>query len=659
MIRLLPDTLISQIAAGEVIERPASVVKELVENALDAGSSFIRLTLEDGGMQRIVVSDNGAGIARDELALALTRHATSKIGSLDDLERVRSLGFRGEALASIASVARTRLRSRRAGDEHAWELDSGSGALEPLGGAVGTRVEVIDLYSATPARRKFLKSPATEGGHALEALRRVAIAHPQVAVEAQAQGRSQLNWPAQDWAQRARSGLGVAPGVSTEDAEGLRTFESGSAMLQLRALLGAPASARRRSDRQYFYVNGRHVRDRLLQAAMREAYRDVLHHDLQPIWCVFLDIDPALVDVNVHPSKSEVRFRDPQAVFRLIAHQLGDALRTTAGSAPAPSLGSQVSPAFTTAAPETGWLALYAPADAPSSALTQHRRSDGVALAEGRQAEALGEGQVRDAPACSGDDSAAAEPGRSYPGRPVPGRSHPGYLQGGGHGQPEQGGGRPLQSQPPGASPGAYPGASPGAAPGAPLGYALGQLHGTFVVAQNARGLVIVDMHAAHERVSYERLKQSCASQGLQPQQLLVPFILRASESEVALVEHSSNALAALGLELCAYGPTALALRAVPALLARGDLEAIVREVLDALGEGAPERVLESARDRLLARWACHASVRANERLSLEEMNALLRAMEQTAGADQCNHGRPTWITIPLADLDRLFMRGR
>jgi DNA mismatch repair protein MutL len=610
MIRLLPDTLISQIAAGEVIERPASVVKELVENALDAGSSLIRLNLEDGGMQRIVVSDNGVGIARDELALALTRHATSKIGSLDDLERVRSLGFRGEALASIASVARTRLRSRRAGDEHAWELDSGSGALEPLSGAVGTRVEVIDLYSATPARRKFLKSPATEGGHALEALRRVAIAYPQVAVEAQAQGRSQLTWPAQDWAQRARSGLGIELGVSTEEAEGVRTFDNRSAMLQLRALLGAPASARRRSDRQYFYVNGRHVRDRLLQAAMREAYRDVLHHDLQPIWCVFLDIDPALVDVNVHPSKSEVRFRDPQAVFRLIAHQLGDALRTTAGSAPSPSSGQQVSSAPTNAPFESGWLSLYAPA----AAATHHGRLGGAALAESARAEAVGGDQARDARAFGGDHSAAAEPSC----------------------------GRPAQSPP----------------PDAPLGYALGQLHGTFVVAQNARGMVIVDMHAAHERVSYERLKQSFADSGLQPQQLLVPFILRASEREVALVEQSSDALAALGLELCAYGPTALALRVVPALLAHGDLEAIVRDVLDALAEGAPERVLESARNRLLARWACHASVRANERLSLEEMNALLRAMEQTAGADQCNHGRPTWITIPLADLDRLFMRG-
>lgn len=617
MIRLLPDTLISQIAAGEVIERPASVVKELVENALDAGSSSIRLLLEDGGMQRIVVSDDGEGIARDELALALTRHATSKIGSLDDLERVRSLGFRGEALASIASVAQTRLRSRRAGEDLAWEIDSASGQLEPLGGALGTRVEVIDLYSATPARRKFLKSPATEAAHAVEALRRVAIAHPQVAIEALSQGRSLFSWPAQAWDQRARSGLGT----STEEAESLKILDTGTGMLQLRALLGAPTSARRRNDRQYFYVNRRHVRDRLLQAAMREAYRDVLHHELQPIWCVFLDIDPSLVDVNVHPSKSEVRFRDPQAVFRLLAQQIGDALRNTAGerAMPPPALlrGSHArGPAPAQA--ENGWLGLYA----PQPAATSGKQGNGGTAGDLGTSSSLG---AQGAPGPQGTayaDRLAAPPQLSVA---------------------ETSADESWSA----------------AAPCTPLGEAIGQLHGTFVLAQNTRGLVIVDMHAAHERLGFERLKKSHANEGLQPQQLLVPFIVRATESEVARVEQATEALAALGLELSPYGPTALALRALPALLARGDLEAIVRDVLDALGEGAPERVLEAARDRLLARWACHASVRANARLSIEEMNALLRAMEQTPGADQCNHGRPTWVSIPFADLDRLFMRGR
>jgi len=590
MIRLLPDTLISQIAAGEVIERPASVVKELVENALDAGSSSIRLLLEDGGMQRIVVSDDGEGIARDELALALTRHATSKIGSLDDLERVRSLGFRGEALASIASVAQTRLRSRRAGEDLAWEIDSASGQLEPLGGALGTRVEVIDLYSATPARRKFLKSPATEAAHAVEAFRRVAIAHPQVAIEALSQGRSLFSWPAQAWDQRARSGLGT----STEESESLKILDTGTGMLQLRALLGAPTSARRRNDRQYFYVNRRHVRDRLLQAAMREAYRDVLHHELQPIWCVFLDIDPSLVDVNVHPSKFEVRFRDPQAVFRLIALQLSEVLK---GSGSTASLSSRSETWFEAIKPPGRISAQALAAEDPQGFLPceQHSFNRSVWFK-------------------------ASEP-------PVQNLNVPSE------------------------------GASDQALP--PLGFALAQLHGVYILAQNRSGLLIVDMHAAHERIRYEQLKLAFDAQSLQIQPLLVPLRIRVQESDVSLVEHSRERLMQLGLDLEASGPQVLVLRSVPSLLAQSDLEAVVRDVVQALHEGSPDWVLGAARDSLLAGWACHASVRANRLLSLSEMNALLRLMEQTPGSDRCNHGRPTWISISLDQLDRIFMRGQ
>ncbi|NCZ48313.1 MAG: DNA mismatch repair endonuclease MutL, partial [Betaproteobacteria bacterium] len=323
-IVMLPDVLISQIAAGEVIERPASVVKELLENALDAGSRNIGLRLEDGGMQRILVHDDGVGIPPGELELALTRHATSKIRSLDELEQVQSLGFRGEALASIASVARTLLRSRTAGDAHGWSLDSASGLIEPAAGSIGTSVEVIDLYAATPARRKFLKSAATEAGHAIEALRRVAIAHPEVSFRVQSEQRVVLAWPRQDWQQRLRVGLGI----DADQTQSLIAFDSGeAAVLRLYGMLGRPERAKSRSDKQYFYVNGRYVRDRLLQAAMRQAYRDVLHHDLQAVWCVFLNISPELVDVNVHPSKFEVRFRDPQAVFRFIAMQLAQVLK--------------------------------------------------------------------------------------------------------------------------------------------------------------------------------------------------------------------------------------------------------------------------------------------------------------------------------------------
>ena len=595
-ILLLPDVLISQIAAGEVIERPASVVKELLENALDAGSKHIELRLEDGGMQRIVVSDDGMGIPAQELALALTRHATSKIRNLEELEQVQSLGFRGEALASIASVARTLLRSRSAHEEHAWLLDSATGAIEPAAGAQGTRVEVLDLYAATPARRKFLKSAATEAGHAIEALRRVAIAHPRVSFRVQSEQRVVLAWPQQGWQQRVSTGMGVG----SEQAESLIAFDSGdTAVLRLFGLLGHPERAKSRSDKQYFYVNGRFVRDRLLQAAMRQAYRDVLHHDLQASWCVFLNISPELVDVNVHPSKFEVRFRDPQAVFRFIALQLADVLKGSgAGTgdfkqleqAPTPRTASSSN---ASSKGQQGWLSLYAssaPSD-PSALSKQH---------------------------------VVSEPKQS-----------------------------PITDQQP------LPEAADDASELPILGVALAQLHGVYLLAQNKSGLVIVDMHAAHERITYEQLKQAYNGQSLQVQQLLVPLRVRAQESDVAMVEQARELLLQLGLDLEPGGPQALVLRAVPSLLARGDLAAVVHDVLQALQAGSADLVLGSARDALLASWACHASVRANRQLSLSEMNALLRLMEQTPGSDRCNHGRPTWVHIGMDQLDRWLMRGR
>jgi len=595
-ILLLPDVLISQIAAGEVIERPASVVKELLENALDAGSKHIELRLEDGGMQRIVVSDDGMGIPAQELALALTRHATSKIRNLEELEQVQSLGFRGEALASIASVARTLLRSRSAHQEHAWLLDSATGAIEPAAGAQGTRVEVLDLYAATPARRKFLKSAATEAGHAIEALRRVAIAHPGVSFRVQSEQRVVLAWPQQSWQQRVSTGMGVG----SEQAESLIAFDSGdTAVLRLYGLLGHPERAKSRSDKQYFYVNGRFVRDRLLQAAMRQAYRDVLHHDLQASWCVFLNISPELVDVNVHPSKFEVRFRDPQAVFRFIALQLADVLKGSGAStgafkqldqAPEPRIASASN---ISSKGQQGWLSLYAARDpSDTSASSRHH--------------------------------IVTEPAQS-----------------------------PTNHQQP------LPEAADDTSELPILGVALAQLHGVYLLAQNKSGLVIVDMHAAHERITYEQLKQAYNGQSLQVQQLLVPLRVRAQESDVAMVEQARALLLQLGLDLEPGGPQALVLRSVPSLLARGDLAAVVHDVLQALQAGSADLVLGSARDALLARWACHASVRANRQLSLSEMNALLRLMEQTPGSDRCNHGRPTWINIGMDQLDRWLMRGR
>lgn len=595
-ILLLPDVLISQIAAGEVIERPASVVKELLENALDAGSKHIELRLEDGGMQRIVVSDDGMGIPAQELALALTRHATSKIRNLEELEQVQSLGFRGEALASIASVARTLLRSRSAHEEHAWLLDSATGAIEPAAGAQGTRVEVLDLYAATPARRKFLKSAATEAGHAIEALRRVAIAHPGVSFRVQSEQRVVLAWPQQSWQQRVSTGMGVG----SEQAESLLAFDSGdTAVLRLYGLLGHPERAKSRSDKQYFYVNGRFVRDRLLQAAMRQAYRDVLHHDLQASWCVFLNISPELVDVNVHPSKFEVRFRDPQAVFRFIALQLADVLKGSGAStgafkqldqAPEPRIASASN---ISSKGQQGWLSLYAARGPSDTSASSHHHI-------------------------------VKEPAQS-----------------------------PTNHQQP------LPEAADDASELPILGVALAQLHGVYLLAQNKSGLVIVDMHAAHERITYEQLKQAYNGQSLQVQQLLVPLRVRAQESDVAMVEQARALLLQLGLDLEPGGPQALVLRSVPSLLARGDLAAVVHDVLQALQAGSADLVLGSARDALLARWACHASVRANRQLSLSEMNALLRLMEQTPGSDRCNHGRPTWINIGMDQLDRWLMRGR
>lgn len=614
-ILLLPDVLISQIAAGEVIERPASVVKELLENALDAASRHIELRLEDGGMQRIVVSDDGIGIPPDELALALTRHATSKIRSLEELEQVQSLGFRGEALASIASVARTILRSRSAQQDHAWRLDSATAAIEPSAGSQGTRVEVVDLYAATPARRKFLKSAATESGHAIEALRRVAIAHPDVSFRVQSEQRVVLAWPKHTWQQRVRAGMGV----NADEADSLIAFDSGdAAMLRLYGLLGNPERAKSRSDKQYFYVNGRFVRDRLLQAAMRQAYRDVLHHDLQASWCVFLNIAPELVDVNVHPSKFEVRFRDPQAVFRFISVQLAEVLKGS-GISTGPSIAidqTSITRSNTSSQPShqgyqgrQGWLSLYGrPGDAmlprPDLSAALHISNRAIASEPAPPAIAGALEAVDGAP--------------------------PGFHQ-----ASAEDAGLPA------------------------LGFALAQLHGVYLLAQNNAGLVIVDMHAAHERISYEQLKKAYNNQALQVQQLLVPLRVRAQESDIAMVEQSREALMQLGLDLEPGGPQALVLRSVPSLLASADLAAVVHDVLQALHQGSPELVLGNARDALLASWACHASVRANRQLSLSEMNALLRLMEQTPGSDRCNHGRPTWISIGLDQLDRWLMRGR
>jgi len=570
-IRVLPELLVSQIAAGEVVERPASVLKELLENALDAGAGEIRVALDEGGVRRVQVEDDGAGLERKDLPLALARHATSKIRSLEDLEAVATLGFRGEALASIAAVARLAIASRAPRAPHAWAVraEGGhAGAVEPAARAAGTTVSVSDLYFNTPARRKFLRSAATEFGHCEEAFRRIALARPEVAFQLRHNGRVSAVMARQAPRERAAALLGGA----LLDA-GL-PVEAQAGPLRLHGIAGAPQAAGARADAQYLFVNRRFVRDRMLAHAVREAYRDLLHGERQPAYVLFLELDPRGVDVNVHPAKTEVRFREAGSVHQFVLHALKRALSPTAAQAPvayaalAPAAsGAPFQPSLGVAQPVAAYHAFVAAA-APA------------ALA-----------------------AAAAE--------------------------------------------------SP------PLGFALAQLHGIYILAQNEAGLVLVDMHAAHERIVYEGLRARLDAGGVPRQRLLVPAVFRAEATDLATAEENAAALERLGLELTPAGPNELALRAAPAPLADGDVAALARSVLAELREHGAAQALAARRDELLAGMACHAAVRAHRALSVAEMNALLRQMEQTERAGSCNHGRPTWYQLTLADLDKLFLRGR
>jgi DNA mismatch repair protein MutL len=607
-ILALADSLVSQIAAGEVVERPASVVKELLENAVDAGASRIELRIEEGGVRRIAVSDNGTGIPAGQLPLALTRHATSKITTLDELERVATLGFRGEALAAIASVARVRITSRTPHAAHASTTDTGesipggAAAVVPAAGPVGTTVEVLDLYSATPARRKFLKAQATEAAHAVDAFRRVALAHPDIAFACLVDGRRVEHWPATSWPERAGRAIG--------DGLGHRIIEHVAGPLRLQGLAGLPTEARGRADRQFFYVNGRFVRDKLLSHAVRQAYSDVLHGDRHPAYCLFLWLDPAEVDVNVHPAKVEVRFRDARAIHSFVFHALQSTLRVgaapnlppSAGDTPVAggSVGSGSGPGSSRAwQPGLPFSHARPPADGARAVSDLMAFYDTLAAPGGGSTEAPFDGK---------------------PGHAVAGSIDPTLP---------------------------------------PLGFAIGQVHGVYILAQNAHGLVIVDMHAAHERVVYERLKAAAAGAGIATQALLVPATFRADELDVRTAEDERERLLALGLDVSVLSPTSLAVRAVPAALSGGNPEALTRSVIGELREHGTSRALLERQDALLATMACHAAVRANQQLSVGQMNALLRDMESTAGADQCNHGRPTWVQLPMSELDRWFLRGR
>jgi len=573
----LPDLLISQIAAGEVVERPASVLKELIENSLDAGATKLDVQLEEGGVKLIRVADDGGGIARDDLPLALARHATSKISSLADLERVASYGFRGEALAAIAAVARVAITSRTAATPHAWKLDAGAAECTPAALANGTVISVADLYFNTPARRKFLKTTATEFAHCDDVLTRMAQARPDVAFALTHDGQVKRRLESSDFARRARDLLG------DEFLAQARNVAAIAGPLRLTGFAALPAYAKRTRAEQYFYVNGRFVRDKLLVHAARQAYADVLHGAHHPAYVLFLELDPAAVDVNVHPAKTEVRFRDARGVHQFVFHAVERVLSTpllAASAAAHVTHGQQ--PTFTPQQQTS--FALREPASAAATAYLDFAR------------QAFSTAAVSPAPTFATTEH--------------------------------------------------------------PLGYALAQLHGIYILAQNIQGLVLVDMHAAHERILYERLKTNAARQP-EVQPLLVPVLFTASAGELASAEAHADTLAALGFAIAPAGPQQLAVRAVPVLLAGGDIALLARALLADLAEQPASRVIETRRNELLATLACHGAVRAQRNLTLPEMNALLRQMESTARADQCNHGRPTWVQMSIAELDRMFMRGK
>lgn len=637
-IRELPDELVSQIAAGEVVERPASVVRELVDNALDAGARQVTVKLVAGGIRAIVVEDDGGGIPADELPLAVKRHATSKIRTLAELEGVSTMGFRGEALAAIASVSEMVIVSRTPEAPHAHRLDARSGELQPAARAVGTSIEVRELFFSTPARRKFLKSAATELAHALEAVRRHALARPDVGFAVWHDGKLVAQWRRASHEQRMADVLGA------EFVEASRAVDLPAGPMRVIGRAGLPEAARARPDHQYAYVNGRYVRDKLVAHALRSAYEDVLHGQRQPAYVLFIDIDPTRVDVNVHPTKIEVRFRESGEVYQAVRRAVEAVLAATGGSPLGRGLDPSTAAADDTAEPPPGvGRAVDAPAPrasgTPAWAVPPTAWQQRLGLADLGRLHAPLEAAATTALPTGEPPAPWSLPTAVADRRP--------------EGAPD------AAPQPESAASGAPAAAATG---DWPLGRALAQVGGVYVLAENAHGLVVVDMHAAHERIVYERLKAAAHAAPLVAQPLLIPATFAATPAEVAVAEARAADLSALGLDVSPLGPTTLAVRARPAALPDADPVALARSVLKELAEldeADAGRLLERARDELLATMACHGAVRANRRLTLEEMNGLLRQMEATERADQCNHGRPTWRQVTMKELDALFLRGR
>jgi DNA mismatch repair protein MutL len=589
-IRILPPQLINQIAAGEVVERPASVVKELIENSIDAGARQIDIEVEQGGVKQIRVRDDGVGIEMHELTLALSRHATSKVSQFKDLEAIQSMGFRGEALPSISSVSRLRLISRHQESEKAWEVTGdGSDAMadpKPAAHPQGTTVEVCDLFFNTPARRKFLRTDKTEFNHISSLFQRIALAHFDVGFSLQHNRRRIYDLPpcvdSLDEASRISDLLGK------EFLQHALVIDEQAGDLSLRGWVAKPGFSRSQADMQYFYVNRRMVRDKLVTHAIRQGYQDVLYHGRHPAYLLFLGLDPCRVDVNVHPTKHEVRFRDARSIHDFIYRALH---RLLAQTRPQPSEESVVESPSQVISPVPG-----------------RPQQQGMDLRLAQRPAAYRAAFAAQRPATIRDDS-ESDLSRA---EQIP-----------------------------------------------PLGYALGQLHGVYILAQNRDGLVLVDMHAAHERITYERFKQTHAGEGITSQPLLVPVSVAVSTAEADLVEEFQALLNRIGIEVSRIGRDSLAIRTIPALLRGADAERLLRDLLSDLAEYGQSNRMQAEIDKVLATMACHASVRANRRLELDEMNALLRDMERTDRADQCNHGRPTWVQLSLGELDRLFLRGR
>jgi len=599
-IRLLPDLLINQIAAGEVIERPASALKELMENSLDAGASEVVVQLEAGGVKLLRVRDNGSGIPKQQIPMALMRHATSKISSLDDLQRVASMGFRGEALASMAAVAQVAVTSRSADSEHAWQIDSVDGTqseIKPAAHALGTSVEIRELYFNTPARRKFLKTESTEYAYCEETFKRIALSRPDVNFSLQ--HNSRVSWqlssaslsPSEALQQRITSLLGK------EFAHNSVNIQRQVAGLTLYGTVTQPAYSKATRDSQYFFLNGRFIRDKVVAHAIRQAYQDILHHQRHPAFVLFLDMPPELVDVNVHPAKSEVRFRESQSMHQFIFHTLQQALSGPISTQMAQK--TEVNPSSTMTSTWTG-----------VSQVASMQQT--IPLSTATQTLGFYESMF------------------------------------GSHEHDEV---REIEAQ--------YKTQTTAANGIPPLGFALAQLAGIYILAQNQHGMVVVDMHAAHERIVYEKLKQALDNQQIPNQPLLIPVTFQADTLDVATAEEEQDTLNTLGFDIAPISPTTLAVRAMPAMLKQSHAEAAARDVLQELREYGASRALTERRNELLGTLACHSAVRANQNLTLTEMNYILREMENTERSGQCNHGRPTWFQMSISDLDKMFMRGK